>query len=238
MNQESQIWQATSPFWRLLSELNALPRWPSALSLKTKLLAHFDALEENLSALNVSYEAQQDIKYALAALFDEHILNSDYQEKDHWLENTLQWQLFEDNCAGLGFFKRLTRLQSHPKVNYAVLMIYYLCLQMGFKGRYAIDSSEQLSVLQHTLYELIQLQDANSKPVALAPLLKQPQKMAFNWRKPAVLGLCMSGGIVCLLYLIFQFKMSHVLDDSLSHLTEYKSFVQAQVFQIDAQNKG
>ncbi len=238
MNQESQVWQAASPFWRLLSELNRLAQWPSAMVLKTKLLALFEDLDEILLSLNVSYESQQDIKYALAALFDEQVLNSDYREKDRWLENTLQWQLFEDNCAGIGFFKRLTRLQCHPKANYSILMIYYLCLNLGFKGRYAIESPEQLTILQSTLYELIQLQqDMLGLHTVSLPVLAA-QKRSPMWRKPAILGLCLGGSLVCLLYLGFQFKMSHVLADSLNHLTEYQSFVQAQIFRIDAQKQG
>lgn len=238
MNQESQIWQAASPFWRLLSELNGLTLWPSAMVLKTKLLVLFEDLDAVLLNLNVSYESQQDMKYALAALFDEQVLNSEYREKDRWLENTLQWQLFEDNCAGIGFFKRLTRLQCHPKANYAVLMIYYLCLNQGFKGRYAIESPEQLPVLQSTLYELIQLQQNKLSVQAASLPVSSTEKRLQRWRKPAVFGLCLGGGLVCLLYLSFQFKMSQVLADSLNHLTKYQSFVQAQVFRIDAQKQG
>lgn len=238
MNQESQIWQAASPFWRLLSELNSGADWPSAILLKTKLLTHFEALDEVFVRLNVSHELQQDIKYALAALCDEQVLDSDYKEKNLWLESTLQWQLFEDNCAGVGFFKRLTRLQCHPKANYPVLMIYYLCLQMGFKGRYALESSDQLSVVQSTLYELIQLQQARAELLVTALPACEEKKTLLHWKKPAMLGLYLVGGLVCLLYLSFQFKMTHVLDDSLSHLAKYQSFVQAQVFRLDAQEQG
>jgi type VI secretion system protein ImpK len=71
--------------------------------------------------------------------------------RDFWMSQTLQFQYFKENRAGEGFFKRLSAIRVDPNRR-DVLRVYYLCLVLGFQGRYRVRGGElELMQLTETL---------------------------------------------------------------------------------------
>lgn len=102
-----------------------------------------NALEAKISSADV-----EQVKYALAAFIDEVILTSNQLFCSEWMGKSLQLQFFGEHLAGEGFFKRLEQLRQLGAEKIDVLEIYYLCLQLGFKGKYKEQNDEKLSALQ------------------------------------------------------------------------------------------
>lgn len=92
-------------------------------------------------------------KYALAASIDELVLNSSWPLKPEWADRPLQLQYFNDLAAGEELYNKLEllrRSQDPKKVD--VLEVYYLCLALGFKGKYGdIDGVAALKALSEEL---------------------------------------------------------------------------------------
>jgi type VI secretion system protein ImpK len=99
----------------------------------------------------------QKIKYALVAFIDETIIASDWSQKQNWLANPLQLQLYNRFDAGEEFFQRVEELRGRIQFNVQVLEVYYLCLVLGFKGKYGIVEQEKLRIITDELYQDIQL---------------------------------------------------------------------------------
>jgi type VI secretion system protein ImpK len=89
-----------------------------------------------------------DAKYALAALLDEAIMRSEWSGKNTWMDQSLQLRLFGEHLAGVNFFNRLARIRQNGELNIAVLEIFFVCLQLGFQGKYAMSQQEELKALQ------------------------------------------------------------------------------------------
>lgn len=83
--------------------------------------------------------------YALAAFIDELVLLSEWPGKKQWISQTLQWQFFQEHVAGEGFFKQLTILRQQGESQADILQLYYICLQLGFQGKYRMQGNEQLN---------------------------------------------------------------------------------------------
>ena len=66
------------------------------------------------------------------------------ESKRHWLSEPLQIKLFDTFNAGEEFFSNLSELRLRTTNNKDVLEIYYLCLSLGFKGKYQLQSPEIL----------------------------------------------------------------------------------------------
>jgi type VI secretion system protein ImpK len=98
-----------------------------------------------------------DSKYALAALLDEVIMKSDWPGKSNWMDQSLQLRLFGEHLAGVNFFDRLARLRQGGELNIPVLQLYFVCLQLGFQGKYALNQPEELKHLQNDLKNQIDL---------------------------------------------------------------------------------
>ena len=92
-------------------------------------------------ARNTGYYSSDDIKlavFAIVALLDESILNSRNPIFSDWPRKPLQEEMFGHHIAGEVFFRNLDQLlgRDDSPVLADVLEIYWLCLLLGFYGRY------------------------------------------------------------------------------------------------------
>jgi len=80
-------------------------------------------------------------RFAICAWVDESILSSSWQGKPEWQREPLQRLYYSTAAAGELFYEKLNGLglQQHD-----VREVYYLCLAMGFKGRYCNEGDDFL----------------------------------------------------------------------------------------------
>ncbi|TFH02781.1 MAG: DotU family type IV/VI secretion system protein [Calditrichales bacterium] len=104
-------------------------------------------MEINAQRNGISVQTTENAKFALIALTDEFIITSDWNGREDWIANPLQMELYARFDAGEEFFNKLTLFQQEPKKYMAELGIFYICLGLGFKGKYALDSSEKLDAV-------------------------------------------------------------------------------------------
>jgi len=95
--------------------------------------------EQDARSRGCSPEDVKQVVFAVVAFLDESVLSSGNPVFANWPRLPLQAELFGHQLAGEIFFqelqKALTRNDS-PEVA-DLLEVYYLCLLLGFKGRYA-----------------------------------------------------------------------------------------------------
>ncbi len=82
----------------------------------------------------------QDVKFALVAFVDETILSpkSNFALRGEWEQYPLQLEYFKEHLAGVKFFERLDNLLANIETEVDAVEVYYLCLLLGFKGKYNI----------------------------------------------------------------------------------------------------
>jgi len=80
-------------------------------------------------------------RFAVCAWVDETILASKWRENDKWQREQLQRLYYSTTDAGEEFFERLNMLGLHQR---DVREVYYLCMAMGFMGRYIHEGDEYL----------------------------------------------------------------------------------------------
>lgn len=90
-------------------------------------------------------------RFAIFAWIDEAILSSSWKEKSFWQGEQLQRHYYQTSDAGEEFFDYLNALGPHQR---DAREVYYLCLAMGFEGRYCHEGDE---------YLLTQLKESNLK---------------------------------------------------------------------------
>jgi type VI secretion system protein ImpK len=103
-----------------------------------RLVSQTDAC---LQEKGTSKEDFDHARFAVFAWIDEVILNSAWNGKDQWQMQQLQRAYYQTTDAGEIFFKRLNTLGPHQN---HVREVYYLCLAMGFTGRYIHEGDDFL----------------------------------------------------------------------------------------------
>ena len=110
-------------------------------ALRKLILYYLNQFEKNCSVIKISPEVVNAVKYALVALMDETVLSIPGEARDFWIVNPLQLEIYGDNIAGQEFFNKLDLLIKDPAKNRDALEVYYLCLTLGFEGKYKIGNA-------------------------------------------------------------------------------------------------
>jgi len=101
-------------------------------------------LEEMARRLREAGYSESDSRlalYAVTALTDEVTMSRVGPVRDYWATRPLQLVLFSENVAGERFFEHLDTVRSNPQ-QVDILRTYYVCLLLGFRGRYSVRGAE------------------------------------------------------------------------------------------------
>lgn len=80
-------------------------------------------------------------RFAVCSWVDEAVMNSSWADRLTWQKEPLQLKFYQTTNAGELFFERLNALSAHQN---DVREVYYLCLAMGFTGRFIRDEDRFL----------------------------------------------------------------------------------------------
>ncbi len=126
-------------------------------------------------AVQAGYPAD-DVKYATfatVAFLDESVLNSQNPIFADWLRKPLQEELFGTHIAGETFFQNLQsllgRLDSPDLAD--LLEVHYLCMLLGFSGRYSAGNRGELTQTMVMTAEKIRRIRGNLGPLSPAAAL-------------------------------------------------------------------
>jgi type VI secretion system protein ImpK len=167
---------------------------PAALR---KLINYYlELFEKNCSAMKIAQQSIDETRYALIALMDETVLSVPGACKDYWISRPLQLDHFGDNLAGEEFFNKLKNLLLQPETKKDVLEVYYLCLSLGYEGKYKISNAdERLAIMDDLGRKLRRMKIRASSE--LSPHGRRLDSEVFRKKGAFLLPLWISGA-VCL----------------------------------------
>jgi type VI secretion system protein ImpK len=166
-------------------------------------------------------------RFALCAWVDEAILGSSWQHKNRWLNDQLQRLHYNTTDAGEEFFERLSNIGLHQR---DVREVYYLCLALGFSGRYCNPGDEynleqiktaNLKLLLGSSVGLPSLERADLFPEAYPSGTAElgNQKSQVNSKIVTIVCLAAPLLLFCILFLIYLFTLSGISDNFLRTVT-------------------
>jgi type VI secretion system protein ImpK len=156
----------------LILQLRSTNDYGNSVSLKKSCVELFERFETEARSNAIDNEKITLAKFALVAFLDETIISSSWNQKEQWLSEPMQIMLFDTFNAGEEFFTHLNTLRQRSSGNKDILEIYYLCLALGFKGKYQLQSPENLRrviddlnlELHPEMYSTIDAISPNAKP--------------------------------------------------------------------------
>jgi type VI secretion system protein ImpK len=159
--------------------------------------------------------ASEDVRlatFAVVALIDESILNSNNPIFADWPRMPLQEELFGVHTAGEMFFQCVDRLMAKSDTPQAldVLEIYDLCMLLGYRGKYSMSGQESVRSISASVTEKLQRQRGGPRP--LAPNWAPPkdavqQKASDPWVRALLVGTLGALLIAVLFFAGFKFVL-------------------------------
>lgn len=183
--------------------------------------------EGNVTRGLCSHNDYDQARFALCAWVDEAILSSRWLHKNRWLNDQLQRLHYNTTDAGEEFFERLGSIGLHQR---EVREVYYLCLALGFTGRYCHPGDEynleqiktsNLKLLLGSSVGLPSLERADLFPEAHPSGTLEANKQKIMAGSRFVTAICLAAPVVlfCILYLIYRFTLSGISDNFLRTVT-------------------
>lgn len=153
----SALATAAAPLLVLVSQLRGLPSHADVNGLHSQVIARVQKFEADAAAAGVATEHLAAARYAMCAVLDETVLSTPWGSESIWSTHTLLTTFHKETWGGEKFFQILDRLKQDAARNVDLLELLYLCLALGFEGKYRIQNRgrEQLAVVQDELYRLI-----------------------------------------------------------------------------------
>ena len=99
-------------------------------------------------------------RYVLCALVDESVLDTPWGSQSVWAKQGLLISFHNETWGGEKFYDALDRLLAYPSGNLHLLELMYLCLALGFEGRYRVRDGgrDQLERVREQLFQTIRTQ--------------------------------------------------------------------------------
>ena len=113
--------------------------------------------EQEAHTLGYSVEDIRLACFAVVAFLDESVLNSRDPVFGDWARKPLQVEIFGVGDAGEILFQGLEKLLSQKDSRHLadLLEVFYLCLLLGYRGRYSLSSSEGVRPIMDSVAEKI-----------------------------------------------------------------------------------
>jgi type VI secretion system protein ImpK len=149
-----------------------------ANSFRTHMREALKAADQEARKRGYSGDSVDSATFAVVAFLDESILNSRNPLFADWPRKPLQEEMFHEHMAGEVFFQKLQKLlgQTDSPELADVLEVYYLCVLLGFGGRYSGGNKGDLRAIMDAVGDKIHR--VRGRSVELSPSWMLPKESA------------------------------------------------------------
>jgi len=154
------IIQAAAPLLTLGARLSTAVQQANIATLRQQAIQEVRSCEERMRAAGVAQDDAVVARYILCTFVDSAVLNTPWGYQGDWASQSLLVVFHKEVSGGEKFFDILDRLRGNPARYIDLLELVYVCLALGYEGKYRHDSggATRLAELQHDLYRLIREQ--------------------------------------------------------------------------------
>ena len=207
--------EALTAIVRLRSNRQAVS---DAGSFRAHMKEALKSADQEARRLGYSGDAMQLATFAVVAFLDESILNSRNPMFADWPRAPLQLELFGTHTAGEEFFQKLQKLlgQTDSAEVADLLEVYYLCVLLGFGGKYSAGNRGDLRTIMDAVADKIHR--VRGRSVELSPAWMLPKEAARKsgvdpWVRMLALAAICCAGLAFVLFVFFWWSLSSGADD-------------------------
>ncbi len=160
---------AFSPLLEFAPELESALPPDNPESLRTRLLDELIRARDAAVAAGFPLTRADQAAWVVAALLDDLALNTPWGGASAWPRQPLVVMLRGDVDAGTQFFTRLEELERNPTQDRELLELQYLCLALGFRGKYRVPGragDRSLNAVRVAAARFLRNADAEERPLS------------------------------------------------------------------------
>jgi type VI secretion system protein ImpK len=149
--------KAASLLLNLLGQIRNTSSHPNPSGLHQQLTGEVKQFETRAQKSDIPPETIFTARYVLCTTVDEFVLSTPWGANSIWRQQSLLRIYHQETSGGEKFFLLLDKLIHDPAKNIDLLELMYVCLALGFQGRYRVetDGANTLEAIRENLYRTI-----------------------------------------------------------------------------------
>lgn len=165
--------QAAVPLLLLAGRLRGQIASADVEGLRRQAMQEIGTFEERARRAEIPAEDVLAARYALCTVVDEAVLNTPWGAQGGWASQSLLVTFHREASGGEKFFQILERVSGEPQRYLVLLELLYVCLALGFEGKYRLDpqGAARLAEIRQNLYRRVESLRDSVEP-ELAPRWK------------------------------------------------------------------
>lgn len=192
---------------------------------KLRVVAYHNAIEELQGQLDSQIRdfqnralqngfSEQEVKtasYFICSFLDETVLNTPWGGQSNWGHDSLLVRFHKEALGGQEFFQTVERLLQRPAQNLDLLELAYMCLSLGFEGRYRFgkDGLRELEQLRTEIFLAIQRhRDTEETGLSVNWKGMRDLRSPFSRRVPLWVVLVLAALLLLALFIWFSYTLS------------------------------
>src|SRR5437868_3782102 len=155
-----------APLLQLMARLRNTLNQPDPGDLRERAVGAMRVFEQRMRDRGLPLEQLPPAHYALCASLDDVVLNTPWGSSGVWDTRPLVSTFHQEVRSGERFFDLLSQMRQNPGRFISVIELMYLCLSLGFQGRYRLSprGPAELDRLREETYALIVCQRLAPEP--------------------------------------------------------------------------
>ncbi len=153
----------------LAGELGQAQAKVDARTLHQQVSRQIEAFHQKAGQADIPADTLRKSSYLVCTLLDETVLNSPWGEHSNWSQKTLLRLHHGETYGGETAFRMIDEALGAVRKDRAFLELAYLCLGLGFQGRYRIDPQGRLKLegYREDIYrELTEARDSHRRDLS------------------------------------------------------------------------
>ncbi len=153
-----------------LSRLAIAPAVGDVRPLNRQLIDQVKLFEAHAHHHTIEHDQMLAARYVLCTVLDEAVLTTSWGSTSNWSTMSLLSHFHKETFGGEKFFQLLEKLGSNPHRHLHMLELMYLCMALGFEGKYRVTlrGADELEGIRDGLYRQIR-QLRGDVPLTLSP---------------------------------------------------------------------
>lgn len=150
--------QAATPLLVLAGRLRGQVAQADVDALRRQATQAIRSFEDHARAAGIAPDDIQAARFALCTVIDEAVMNTPWGSQSGWSAQSLLITFYQKASGGVEFFGLLDRVSADPPRYVALLELLYICLALGFEGKFRLDErgAAKLADIRSNLYRRIQ----------------------------------------------------------------------------------
>lgn len=171
--EDNRLIDAATPLLGLVIRVRRLADFQGVENLYQQVVDEVAAIDRELVEQGYERPTVVAYRYVLCAFIDEAVLGTDWGAHSVWSQHSLLSRFHNETWGGEKVFAITARMEQEPERYRDMLEFIYLCLCLGFEGRYKVmtNGRDEYEQIIRGLYEQIRGLRRDEEPQPLSSAL-------------------------------------------------------------------